>query len=315
MAAILLVLASGCAPPVEFEPRDFVCAAGESPPCETTEPAGTWVHPEGDGEDLDGETRRYIVHVVSVPSSQDGRGPGFNLDGVLAGDTDLDETTPCTSRHADLDSSVDRGHVGVDNVFGDGLVETIEGLIGSDVELCPNGMTGCLDDSIRSGLAAGSFPLLITVRDLDSLRFDDSVHVEVARGIAPAELALVEGRIASEQVFEVAEVLSETEGSVFDGRLRTTGAEFVIWPDVGGSAVWGVHDAELRFDFDADGLARGAVGGLLSVVELAYPCSDCPSAFDTLAVLESFADIGLDETRGECAYISLGATFEATPVR
>ena len=324
LASIAALL--GCAPGVEYEPRDFVCPAGEEPPCETSELArpGGWVGRGPRGE-LDSETRRYVLSWISIPQPEDGRIVGFNLDGVRGLDVVSDavrETARCDERNEDYVGSLDRDHVGIDNVMGSRMVATFEGLIGSDLDLCPNGAAGCFDELLQASIGSEGSWLLLTLSDLDSLSYDPTVRLEIALGALPEGATLErsdDGRVAAGQRFEVTQVLTTTDADIFAGRLRSTGVEFPITWSIGDYAgdtyTLSPEQTEMRFSVEEDGLRAGALGGLLTVDDLYQPCLDC-GGFDARAIIEGFADVQPGATDDDpCVFISMGAEFEAVPAR
>lgn len=299
-----------------FPPRDYVCRAGETTPCETTQPLRSAAERTVIvTSDMPSATLTYVVSVLGLPEASAGVAPGFNLDGLDSGDGSSSPTATCVEYAPDLGSALEPGHVGVDNVLSE-LVPTMESLL--DETLCGGSTAGCVDRSIAQMIASGALLLLVEIDNVDSLVHDPDVTVGLYLGAVPGGGAPVvdgTGRLAPGQTFTtVSAVGVPVRSDIFHGRVRVLPGTITLPMSTTGVPLPStIANAELRADVSLDGLSSGHLGGstpLTWFVEEAERAS--PGIGPTVeAILESYADIEPTSDPIYCADISSGLTLEA----
>lgn len=317
IAAVALALAGcdgGGATGTEFAERDFVCPSGSAAPCATTEPrraAGDRTRPEGEELDPGNQTLVYVVNLVTIPRAQEGRIPGFNLDGIDTGEADDPADEDCRNHHRDYRSTVDSFHVGVDNNFGAQVAPLLAMFTDTD-----------LDATVLEQINEGNLILMVQVTGVDSLRFDSSVQVqlllgEIDGGAAPQVTA--EGRLAPGQSFNVTmNVGSPVMGDIYDGRLRARTSVLTLALEIMGMALaLQISEPELRFDITSSGLANGVIGGFITVASIIDALRMIPDLADIVGtaegLLNQYADVQPSSADpGRCEALSVGLAFEAT---
>lgn len=248
-----------------FPERDFVCKAGATPPCPTVEPLRSAeertvvIRP-----DLDDATLAYIVNELRIPAASGGYAPGFNLDGLDSGEGSTAGSATCVEHNRDYVSSLDPGHVGVDNVFAL-LVPVVEAVL--DPSQCDGPTEGCIDRLIADAVASGELLLAVEIRGVDSVENDDDVTVglylvEVPGGGAPLIDPGTE-RIAPGQTFDVVMPVGvPVRGDIFQGRVRVQlGTIMLPMSTTNVPLPAMISNAELRADVSLTALANGALGG------------------------------------------------------
>jgi hypothetical protein len=305
-----------------FPERDFVCAAGESPPCETTEPATTDADRTAEpGDELEGETHTYVVNLLTIPDGADGTSPGFNLDGIDSGEGGSGDT--CEQSQPDYApvASLDPDQVGIDNALI-GVLATVGGFVG-DFDV---------NTSLHDQIASGSLLLLIRVSGIDSYDYDHEVSLQFALAAVPGGGAPDigdDGLLSPGQTFDVTmEVGSEVTGDIFAGRLNATAdllniaVTIPMDPDPVSLAL-PISHPQVRFDISADGLANGSLGGVITLDDLissaqAIPavaefCDGDPECPTVRGVLEQSADIAPSaDDPLTCESLSVGLQFGGT---
>lgn len=303
-----------------FPPRDFVCPAESSPPCETTMAA---LSPADRTEELTSSepiTVTYVLDDIRIPQAGAVTAVGFNLDGLDSGREGDPESPRCDRYTPDFEST-DGERVGVDNAFS-GLIPTFEGIaVAPD---CPEGVSrGCMDAAIREAVHAGTMLVLLEVTDMNDATNDDDVGVALyAASVEGGGAPLIEsdGRLASGQRFVSTSLLAATvRGDVFRGVLRAQWptVQFAVPPLTAGVRIpLGLDQVELRFSVGSDeGL--GELGGSREVSTLVEELSDEESAATVGAVLSSVADLDPSEDDpGSCRTLSFGYALQGvTAVR
>lgn len=297
-----------------FPPRDFVCTAGAPTPCPTTVPLRSAAERTVTvTADMPSTTLTYVVHVLGMPSESPGAAAaGFNLDGMDSGLGSDSPSADCAEYATDYASTVDVGHLGVDNAISS-LVPTIESLL--DSEGCPP--EGCVDGALAASIADGSLLLLIEIAGVESLVHDADVTVTLYAGAVPGggPPLLDAGRLAAGQTFTTASMIgAPTSGDIFHGRLRVRPGSVVLPSTSAGGLplITPLDRAELRADVTLTGLSRGHLGGTTPVSW--YVAATDPDLADSVrSILEAFADITPGADPMVCADVSSGFTLSAVP--
>lgn len=300
---------------VTFPERDFVCPDGETPPCATTEPFSTDAQRTREpGDELDNETRTYVINALIIPEASGDEVLGFNLDNIDSGDGGAGET--CEEQVADYVSPADPNHVGVDNALVS-ILSQLGSVIG-DIDL---------NQTVADQLASGDLLILLTVSGIDSFSYDPEVTLQLALGALPdgAEIELQDGKLAPGQTFEIETPLGPAvQGDIFDGRLRAQVSKIDIPINAGDFSLdLSITNPQVRFDISENGLENGVIGGVLTVDDLVAAIADIPAAGDfcndppqctaARSILEGLADVSPDPADPEfCTALSVGLGFEAT---
>lgn len=327
LALVTTACGGESAPEHTFSARDRACAAGEEPSCTTDVPildeeARTVVLTRA----AEPATHAYVVTAITLPVATPvpgarGRAIGFNLDGI---DTRLEPevVTDCRRAEVDFESVSEPDGVGVDNAI-EGFIPTIEMLL--DAASCGGSVEGCLDGTLLAQINSGALVLLVEVGDVDDLRFDDHVTVQVALGELSSGEApvLAGGRLAAGQTYRYALAPDGSpillgpayDGDIFRGRLRIATETLPLSINTGTRQLeLSVLDAEMRFDISATALTQGVIGGglpngdVIAAAEMVQP----GSAELVGALVQGAADLrpeATDATR--CTAVSVGITFEA----
>lgn len=317
LTALALWGCDGLPPGETFPERDFVCAQGEAPPCETTEPARTDAQRTHEpGTELENESRTYVINVLDIPTGENGMAPGFNLDGIDSGDGDGGAT--CQEFRPDYVSPADPDHAGVDNALIDLLNFAADALGGTD-----------LNAEVAEQLASGDLLLLVKVTGIDSFSYDTDITMQLALGALPegAEIQLEGGFIAPDQEFEVEMDLGPAvNGDIFNGRLRGTVQNITIPINTSDFSLdLAITSPQVRFDISETGLENGVIGGVLTVADLVSAlasipaleefCSGDPDCAALGSVLGMYADVSPSADPNYCEEISVGLGFGATTAR
>lgn len=300
-----------------FPERDFVCPAGEAPPCETTEPVTTDDQRTREpGTELNGETRTFIVNALTVPDGADGTAAGFNLDGIDSGNGGGGET--CEDFQPDYLplTTHDPDQVGVDNSLI-AVLGALQGIVDFDVNA-----------SLEEQLASGSLLLLVQVSGIDSLQNDPEIEMQLMLGELPDGATLEfdgTGAIAADQTFDVAMALgTPVKGDILDGRVAAQTSGLTLRVDTGDIALdLQIITPEVRFNITGGGLDAGQIGGVLNLDQLVTSAAqipqvaefcdgdpECPAARDLLGI---YADVNPSSADPEvCEALSVGIAFSAT---
>jgi hypothetical protein len=303
---------------VEFEERDFVCAAGESAPCETTEPAHSVADRTAVAPDGEEQSFTYVVSRIELPLADDGLAAGFNLDNFDSGEGSNEPGATCEEIVEDFGSFTDDDHVGVDNALQN-LIPTIESFL--DAADCPGMQTaGCLNALLQQQLTEGGVILMMELTGVDDTEFDSSVEIQLVLGALPAGVTapMVEsnGTLSPGQTFDTAMVLgAAVPGDIFDGRVRAQAPELMLLVSTSDFDIpLLITEPEIRFDVDGDAAAEGAIGGFLlndDIVEAASMIGGIGE--DTVRpIIEGVADIMPMAAEPEtCSALSVGIEFDA----
>lgn len=242
------------------------------------------------------EERAWVLDAVAFPGVSDGVAPGFDLDGRVSGDAD---GAGCF--HADL---VDpQGVEGVDNQLAV-LSTDLEGLVGD-----------AIDGLVAGAIRDGQLLLVVRVRGVDDPLDDDAVEVTVTRAMG-RPLVGTDGRLLAEQTLELHATADERwiGGAIRDGVVETEAAEIVLRVEILATRFDLVlHDARVRLDPAAE---SGLLGGGTPIADLvALIESTDEETLKSVApdILAYAADLR-PGTDGACADLSVGLTFEPTPV-
>lgn len=298
-----------------FPERDFVCPQGETPLCSTTVEANTDAARTHElGDELEGETRTYVISALTVPDGSDGNAAGFNLDGLNSGDVYEGDT--CAEQQIDYGSTTDPDQVGVDN----SLIEVL-GAVGAAV--------GDFDvnESLREQITSGSLLLLLEVSGIDSFRYDDAVSVQIRLGAVPAgaTLGVTGGVLDAGQAYDVAmELGAAVNGDIYDGRVRVTAQMLNINITLDGMSLeLRISSPQIRFDISETGLTNGQIGGTVTLDDLIEAaqeieavqefCGTDPECGTVRELLGGFADITPSADDPEtCEALSVGIAFDGT---
>lgn len=302
-----------------FEARNFQCASGESPPCETTEPATSDdARTVVEEEEMEDTTYTFVVDTIDLPEASGGMAAGFNLDGLDSGEGSTAADATCQEFNQDFINSQEPDHVGVDNAL-QGLVGTIEGLL--DAGDCPGGTTeGCLGATLQQQILDGSLILMMQVSGVNSFDYDSEVQLQLFLGEVPGGGMPMEGGsggLAPDQEFmSTMNLGAPVDGDIFAGRLRASTSLLTITVDTGDfSLPLMISNAEVRFDISESGLGAGQIGGFLRTEDIIEAAAMImPGIEDTVrSVVESVADV--EPSAGDpaiCDSVSVGLTFGAT---
>ncbi|MGF1468308.1 MAG: hypothetical protein ACFCGT_19475 [Sandaracinaceae bacterium] len=330
LGLLVPALTAGCsASGTLFPPRDLVCPSGETPPCETTEPA--LPDSERRAEVAEGEMDgAFLIRGFRFAEVTGDEAPGFNLDGIDSGFGTLSEN--CEEEKVDYLGLRDPEQVGVDNAFA-GLVPMIDasvaGIVAGDededndcVDAGGNPTTeGCLSQVVNAQVANGEVLLVLQVSGWNGTGDDDAIDValvlaETPDGGAPALDG--SGLPAAGQRLRVSEpVGSPGQADVFGGRLRFLPDFLPLELVFGGQPVpFTVLDPELRFDVESTATENGVIGGALAsenIIQIAEELFDnnptIPPAIDALSDLIPDA-----EDPQVCTRLSVGADISVVPV-
>lgn len=262
-----------------------------------------------------GETRHYALSSLLVVHDDDGNALGVDVDGI----TSDGAGTSCTAAHADYVSVSEPGVVGVDNALADHAAQLAD----------PDGDGPCTSipdyrcETIHAGwsIAAGRWLIIVEVAGIHDDREDDDVEVVVHRGTISGSPALEGERLAPNQSFALEEIARSTEASIHDGRLRARFDALLLPPWRDGTMTVAIavplHTAQLSADISSTGMSQGAIGGAMSVDEVATALTDVatPGQVDTFRSLaDHIADLAPDPTTPErCRAYSMGFGFDAVP--
>jgi hypothetical protein len=314
----------GCGPGPEilppghtFDERDFKCEDGAQPPCMTTVEANSDADRTHElPADLDGETRTFVVNFLNIPDGDDGTAAGFNLDNRDSGPEGSPDSPNCEEFPRDLESATVPDQVGVDNALVS-VLSQLSGVLGDfDVNM-----------ALAEQLSSGSLLLLVEVRGIDSLSYDDEVMMQLSLGVLPAGATLEfdgDGLIAASQAFDIdMPVGPAVSGTIYDGRLQATTPQLPLAINVSDATLnLLISNAQVRFDIGNDGLTNGQIGGVITLDDLieaavmipaaAEFCDGDPECPAARSLIEPSADITPVEGSDFCAALSVGIAFDAT---
>lgn len=310
-----------------FGSFDQVCAEADSPPCMTTEPALTEdarTVPENN-DFPDAEVRTYLVSVIEIPTNDGELAIGFNLDGLNSGEGSGNEDDACNIFAQDYQSSIDSGHIGVDNAMGS-LISQLDTLIANTSETCsgatPPVMAGCTNLLISESITDGALLLLAEVTGLNSFTNDSEVFLQFFTATVDGDPAIGgDGLVAPDQEFDMfGEPFPATPvaGQIFQGRARFAlgaDASLTIPVNIGDDSFdLQIRSPEVRMDLSADGMTNGVIGGILTVDDLVEAAGTFGGGIDETTIrgiLGMVADI-VDDTDA-CTAISAGLSLQGVP--
>ena len=272
------------------------------------------VRPDGataDGGPSSGESRFFVLSVLEVgeadPAGDPNIVPGFDVD--MHNTTSMSDPIGCG--FIDFTSPPPDDIPGVDNQLGPILA----------------GVAGTVDipGAIRSNIMTGALIVLVEVTGIDSFTSDDSVQVNIYRGVlrpgVTAPMLGASGLLAPGQTFDIdartvradGAPATSTPGRIVGGRLRAGPTGISLDLDVMAMPFrLDIGNAQLRFNVaPTSGIDTGVLGGALQVTDVvttvAMYAPDLEMTIRT--ILSGQADLEADAT-GVCKAISIGLTFE-----
>lgn len=239
--------------------------------------------------------------VVAEPDFATNTAPGFNLDGRVSGHSD-----PSGCNFPDYQSR--SGAPGVDNQLGE-VIASLDDSIKVD-EL--------LDDAIVDGKVL----VLVEVEDLDDLKNDNNVTLNVYLGDANDMLMTDDsGRLAAGQSLRIADSSLEgrvartsAQGTLTNGRIEAGPIDLTLdLPFDGKTVHLAIGQAQMAFNLAQTSISSGVIGGSLDVDATIQTVKDVAPDYGDLAdrVVRRLADLNADAD-GVCHSISVGLEFAGT---
>ncbi|UQA59652.1 hypothetical protein [Polyangium aurulentum] len=250
-----------------------------------------------------GETRAAIVTALGFTrTTEAGQAPGFDLDNRVSDGSDI---ASCGKK----DFTDPDGRAGVDNQLA-ALVPEVEKLVGNAV-----------DGLVQGAINDGQLVILMEMGGVDDFQNDSCVSLAVQVGEKRPPSLGTDGVIEAYQTFELdaSAERSYVEGARIENGVLETGPFGLAVPlalfDV--SFTLHLHDARFRFSIDDEGMMQGHLGGGIVPQEILDGVSQGAGTEDLIpqirVVLESSADLALDEETGKCQEVSSALQFEAAP--
>jgi hypothetical protein len=262
----------------------------------------------GGGSDADvacatGEKRAAIVTALGFTrTTEAGLAPGFDLDDRVSDGSDIES---CGKK----DLVDPEGRSGVDNQLAV-LVPEVEKLVGNAV-----------DGLVQGAINDGQLVILIEMEGVDDFKKDSCVNLSVQIGEKRPPSLGTDGVIEAYQTFEVdpSAERSHVEGARIENGVLETGPFVLAVPlalfDV--AFTLHLHEARFRFSIDEEGMMQGHLGGGVVPQEILDGASQGAGTEDLIpqirVVLESSADLALDEETGKCQEVSSALQFKAAP--
>jgi hypothetical protein len=265
---------------------------------------------EDAGEDTSGDPRPYfpgggyvledshvnVVREIVFTSVLDGVVPGFDLDGhtTSAGDEDGCGKPDLTSPS---------GTPGIDNQLGN-VWPALAPLIGTQLE-------GLLQGAINEGRVL----IMVELAEVDDLWNDDSVVVNVYRGLADPEVGTI-GFISPNQTYDydygspisTVEHVAIQDGSIVAGPFIVTIPIDIL--DV--QTVLVIENAWIDVQIDDRGAIHGVLGGAFSVDSLLDALFDSGARTEA-SLIEPLLRNNADMSFGsECGHLSVAIEVEGT---
>ena len=237
-----------------------------------------------------------VVREIVFTSVEDGIVPGFDLDGHTTAPGD-DEGC------GKPDLTAPDGTPGVDNQLGN-LWPALAPLIGTQLE-------GLLQGAINEGRVL----IMVELADLDDLHNDDSVTVNIYRGLADPEIGTF-GRISPNQTydFDYGSPISTVEDvEVVDGRLYAGPVVVSIPIDIlDVQTVLVVEGAYFDLVIDDTGMMSGVLGGAFSVDALLDALFNSGARAEA-QLIEPLMRNNVDMSIGsDCGHLSVAIEVEGT---
>lgn len=224
---------------------------------------------------------------------------GFDLDGRV-------DTAPAPESCRQRDFTGVDGTPGVDNQFAR-LAPLIEAAGGQALEAL-----------VQQGINDGNLLIVFEIIGLDDLLNDDSVSINLMRGVGEPTLN-ADSRIAADQTFDIdpeAQYTGADGLEVVDGVLRVEGLEFTLPVYVFEyNFPMDITDSVIELTFHEDGTASGVLAGAVRVENVEY-LADIAAINDDLRnllinIVNSNADMIRNE-EGKCEAFSVAFTFTTT---
>lgn len=267
-----------------------------------------------DGGSVSSETRFFVISVLEAGEAD----PLGDPDIVAGFDVDSHVTTsfsdPVGCGFVDFTSPPPDDLPGVDNQLG----PILSGLAG----------TVDLPTAIRDNIRTGVLILLAEVTGIDSFTNDDTVRVNIYRGLLPsgvtAPMLGADGLLASGQTFDVdsrsvladGSAMATTLGRIVGGRLQAGPTGIALDLEVMATPFHlDIGSSQLRFNVTpSGGIDTGVLGGSMQVADLVTTVAGfAPDLESTIrTILSGQADLEADSS-GVCKAISIGLTFEGVP--
>lgn len=275
------------------------------------------VRPDGarpDGGSASGESRVFVLSVLDVgqadPTGDPNIVPGFDVDSHVT--TSFSDPVGCG--FVDFTSPPPDSIAGVDNQLGPILA----------------GLSGTVDLStgVRDNIRTGALLVLVEVTGIDDFTTDDSVRVNVYRGLlrpgVTAPMLGTSGLLAAGQTFDVdsssiradGTAVTTTVGQIAGGRLRAGPTAVVLDLNLMGMPFrLDIGSAQIRFNVTpASGIDTGVLGGSLQVNDVVTTVAAfAPDLEMTIrTILAGQADLEAD-SMGVCKALSIGLVFDGVP--
>lgn len=262
------------------------------------------------------------TNICAFPERFPDRGPQKIFKGSVARGLDLDGGKPdCGGGEASFISP--EGQRGIDNAAyrGLGCSRNYRGV---------DGTAGDIVKGSNMRLSSGEQSIVLLLRGVDSL--DNDPQVEVILGSTNDRPVLdSKGNFVTGTSFTLADQprwRNLLRGRIEKGVLMTSAAPITLdrkfghGGQMGASAEWQFHDAQLRLAFMKDGSVKGLLGGyqtprniMISTISGALGAAtvagiDCAADYNTLL---KFADHARDPKTGQCTQASVALDVEAVP--
>lgn len=271
-----------------------------------------------DGDDIDCGTENancfYVANALGVPSQDDDRVDGFNLDGRI----DTEQGGQCMNQ-SPADFIAPDGREGIDNSLA-GILTAVSAAVGD------------ITDQIDEAIGGGSVILLLETDGLDNEN-DDDVTLNMYLGALECDdMCADEGNcIQAGKTFDInddsfmagsqtplisvgATATALASGTQIGGGPTNIGLNLPISEEL--NLNLNIRSANVRFDRNEAGnsLENGVIGGSLNADELRTAIMAIPEAMEFAALIETvlstYTDLPPIED-GECTAISVGITFGA----
>ncbi len=237
-----------------------------------------------------------VVREIVFTSVEDGVVPGFDLDGHTTAPGD-DEGC------GKPDLTAPDGTPGVDNQLGN-LWPALAPLIGTQLE-------GLLQGAINEGRVL----IMVELAELDDLHNDESVTVNIYRGLADPELGTL-GRLSPNQTYDLdyGSPISTVENvEIVEGRLYAGPVVVSIPIDIlDVQTVLVVEGAYFDLVIDDNGMMSGVLGGAFSVDSLLDALFDSGARAEA-QLIEPLMRNNVDMSIGsDCGHLSVAIEVDGT---
>ncbi|MBK8170999.1 MAG: hypothetical protein IPK60_11735 [Sandaracinaceae bacterium] len=245
--------------------------------------------------------RIFLLNTVALTGpDEEGRVPGFNLDGseaIVCGQVDGMSPPPDNAS-------------GVDNSIGPTLGE----LVGDE-------MQNAIDD--------GSNLVVVQADGVDSLVNDSAVRITLWIARTPSGATLAHegsGRLSPGQTFDTdalsyvdvahtMAVYAFSSASIVGGRISATGGEALVFmPLMGTMLTTKLHEAQFRANIADGTLTQGVLGGAFDNEEFMTEFASHPELSELRTVFEAtitnFSDMHPNIGGTMCSYTSIAVTFD-----